>query len=333
MSRLTEQDLIARYFAPLAGPGGRGLRDDAALLAVPPGTELVLTADALVAGVHFFSQDPPDKIAAKALGVNLSDLAAKAADPLGFLLTLALPRDWRPEWLEVFARGLGDMALQCHCPLLGGDTVATPGPLTLSITALGAVAAGQMKRRTTAAPGDALYVSGTIGDAALGLCLRQVELGQAPAPVWAQSLSPEQREMLIDRYLLPRPRLALIPALREASAAMDISDGFVGDLRALARESRLHAQVDLRRIPLSAASRIALDADPALFDRILCGGDDYEILCAVPSDAAAPFEALAEVAGVPVAAVGRAVSLASAESLIGLDGQSQMFERDRYSHF
>jgi thiamine-monophosphate kinase len=333
MSRLTEQDLIARYFAPLAGPGGLGLRDDAALLAVPPGTELVLTADALVAGVHFFSQDPPEKIAAKALGVNLSDLAAKAADPLGFLLTLALPRDWRPDWLEAFAHGLGEMAAQCHCPLLGGDTVATPGPLTLSITALGAVAAGKMKRRTTAAPGEAFYVSGTIGDAALGLRLRQAELGQEPTPAWAQSLSPEQREMLIDRYLVPRPRLALIPALREASAAMDISDGFVGDLRALTRASGLHAQVDLRRIPLSAAGQIALGAEPALFERILCGGDDYEILCAVPQHAAARFEALAAVAGVPVTAVGRAVSPDSAESLIGRDGQSQIFERDRYSHF
>ena len=137
MARLSEQDLISRYFAPLAGPGGLGLLDDAALLAPPPGTELVLTADALVAGVHFFAEDPPEKIAAKALAVNLSDLAAKGADPLGFLLTLALPRDWTPDWLAAFARGLGEMAAQGDCPLLGGDTVATPGPLTLSITALG----------------------------------------------------------------------------------------------------------------------------------------------------------------------------------------------------
>ncbi len=336
---MNEQDLIARYFAPLAGPGGLGLRDDAALLSPPPGAELVLTADALVAGVHFFSRDPPEKIAAKALAVNLSDLAAKAADPLGFLLTLALPRDWTAEWLEAFARGLGKMAAECHCPLLGGDTVATPGPLTLSITALGAVAAGQMKRRTTAAPGDALYVSGTIGDAALGLSLRRAELGEGPAPAWASRLSALRRETLIASYLLPRPRLALVPALRAASAAMDISDGFVGDLRALARESGVRAQVDLRRIPLSDAAQAALAAqavlaaDPELFGRILCGGDDYEVLCAVPPHAAARFESLARSAGVPVAAVGVAGPPDSAETLIGLDGRPQFFERDRYSHF
>jgi thiamine-monophosphate kinase len=333
MSRLTEQDLIARYFAPLAGPGGLGLRDDAALLAPAPGTELVLTADALVAGVHFFSQDPPEKIAAKALAVNLSDLAAKAADPLGFLLTLALPREWTPDWLEAFSRGLGEMAAQNHCPLLGGDTVAPRAPHTLSTPAGGALAAGAMKRRTTASPGDAFYVSGTIGDAVLGLCLRKAELGQAPAPVWADSLSPEQREMLIGRYLLPRPRLALVPALRAASAAMDISDGLVGDLRALARESGVHAQVDLRQIPLSAAAEAALGADPALFDPILCGGDDYELLCAVPSDATALFEALAKTAGVPVAAVGRACPPEAAEIFLGRNGRPKFFERDRYSHF
>ena len=202
--RLSEQDLIARYFAPLAGPGGLGLRDDVALLAPPPGMELALTADALVAGVHFFAEDPPEKIAAKALAVNLSDLAAKAADPLGFLLTLALPRNWSEDWLESFARGLGEMARERRCPLLGGDTVATPGPLTLSITALGAVPAGRMPRRTSAREGDALYVSGTIGDAALGLALREAEVAEKPAPDWAERLTPAQRADLIDRYLLPQ---------------------------------------------------------------------------------------------------------------------------------
>jgi thiamine-monophosphate kinase len=333
MPQLNEQDLIAKYFAPLAGPGGLGLRDDAALLAPPPGGELVLTADALVAGVHFFAADPPEKIAAKALGVNLSDLAAKAARPLGFLLTLALPRDWTPDWLEAFSRGLGEMAAKFHCPLLGGDTVATPGPLTLSIAALGAVAAGAMVRRTTASPGDALYVSGTIGDAALGLILRRAELGEAPAPGWAEKLSPEQREMLVGRYLSPRPRQKLVPALRAASAAMDVSDGLIGDLRALMRASGARAQVDLRRIPLSEAASAALAGDSALFERLACGGDDYEILCAVPPRAKASFELLARESGVPVTALGVVAATGEEEVLLGPDGNRQSFVNDRFSHF
>jgi thiamine-monophosphate kinase len=333
MPRLSEQDLIARYFAPLAGPGGLGLSDDAALLAPPPGCELVLTADALVAGVHFFSADPPEKIAAKALGVNLSDLAAKAAEPLGFLLTLALPRDWTPDWLDAFSRGLGEMASKFHCPLLGGDTVATPGPLTLSVTALGAVAVGAMVRRTTASPGDALYVSGTIGDAALGLILREAELGMTPPPVWAERLSPQQREMLVSRYLSPRPRLKLVPALRAASAAMDVSDGLIGDLRALMRASGARAQADLRQIPLSEAASAALAGDPALFDRLVCGGDDYEILCAVPPDAKVSFELLAREAGVAVTAFGVVVGPGAEEILLGLGGSRQVFASDRFSHF
>ena len=306
MPRLSEQDLIARYFAPLAAPAGLGLRDDAALLAPPPGMDLVLTADALVAGVHFFAEDPPEKIAAKALGVNLSDLAAKAAIPLGFLLTLALPRDWTEDWLKKFAGGLGEIAEKCGCPLLGGDTVATPGPLALSISALGAVPAGKMPRRAGARPGDALYVSGSIGDSALGLPLRAAEISGDPPPAWAEKLDVTQKVALVDRYLLPTPRLALAKALRDsASAAMDISDGLIGDLRAMMKASQAAAHVDLRKIPLSPAARAALAADAALQERIMCGGDDYEILCAVPREAAARFEALAGEAGVKVTRIRR----------------------------
>jgi thiamine-monophosphate kinase len=339
MARLSEQHLISKYFAPLAGPGGLGLLDDAALLAPPSGTELVLTADALIAGVHFFAEDPAEKIAGKALAVNLSDLAAKGADPLGFLLTLALPSDWTPDWLAAFSRGLGEMAALSNCPLLGGDTVATPGPLTLSITALGSVPAGKLVRRTTARPGDALYVSGTIGDAALGLALRKSQVTGEQKPAWAQNLDPEQCEALIDRYLSPRPRKSLVFALRAcASAAMDVSDGLIGDLRAMMRASGattqvdLRAQVDLRRIPLSAAASAAFHADPYLLDAIMCGGDDYEILCAAPIAEAARFEALAQTTGVTVARIGFAAS-GSAEAFVGFDGQPRAFDRDRFSHF
>src|SRR5271157_1726701 len=196
--RPSEDELIARMFAPIAGPMGLGLRDDAALFSPTAGEDLVLTTDALVAGVHFFADDPPGAIAGKALRVNLSDLAAKGARPLGFLLALALPRDWDEDWLKAFAAGLGADASAYDCPLAGGDTVATPGPLTLSVTAYGAVPAGRMARRTGVKPGDRLYVTGTIGDAAIGLGIR---LGRGP------DIPRDERSFLLDRYLAPQPRV------------------------------------------------------------------------------------------------------------------------------
>ena len=267
--RFTEDELIEKLFAPLAGPAGLGLMDDAALL--PAGEESVATVDALVAGVHFFADDPPGAIAKKALRVNLSDLAAKGAEPLGFLLALALPEDWTNDWLAAFAQGLGEDASRFSCPLLGGDTVKTPGPLTLSITALGRVRE-RFIARAGAKVGDGVFVSGTIGDAALGLRLRK-------DPAFATRLSASSREFLLDRYLLPRPRLDLAPLLREnASAAMDISDGLLGDLAKLARASKVSARVALADIPFSDAAREALALAPELLETLLSGGDDYELL-------------------------------------------------------
>ena len=241
-----EDELIARYFAPLAGPAGLGLKDDVALLKPPAGRDLVVTTDALVAGVHFFADDPPDAIARKALRVNLSDLAAKGAEPIGFTLDLALPDDWTADWLAAFAAGLGDDAAAYRCPLIGGDTVRTPGPLTLAITAIGAVESGRFAARGGVRPGDRLYVTGTIGDAALGLRLR---LGQGP------TLAEADRLRLLERYRLPQPRLALASAVaRFASAGMDISDGFVGDLTKMLRVSGATAEID--RLPRLFAGAI-----------------------------------------------------------------------------
>lgn len=286
MPRAGEDDLIARYFAPLAGPGGLGLLDDAALIAPPAGCEIVLTVDALVEGVHFLPDDPPETLGAKALGVNLSDLAAKGADPLGFLLALALPDGWTEDWLAAFSAGLGAASAAAGCPLLGGDTVRAAGPLTLSVTALGQVPAGRMVRRTTARPGDLLCVTGTIGDAVLGLALLT---GRDPSPEGEGSggvfLHPEHRAFLIERYRRPQPRLALASALREhANAAMDVSDGLVGDAAKLLRASGLTGTLDLDRIPFSPAAAAALAARPALLDRLAGGGDDYEILFTLPPD-------------------------------------------------
>ena len=323
--RLGEDDLIARYFAPLAGPAGLRLRDDAALIRPPPGEDLVLTADALVAGVHFFADDPPEAIARKALRVNLSDLAAKGARPLGFLLVLALPGAWRDDWLKAFADGLGADASAYDCPLIGGDTVATPGPLMLSVTVIGVVPEGRMSRRTGVKPGDRLYVTGTIGDAAIGLKIRQ---GRGP------DLAETDKAFLLERYLTPEPRLKLIGAMSaHANGGMDVSDGFVGDLTKMLAASGVSAYVPIFRLPLSPAARAALAADPSLFEVAATGGDDYEIIASAAPDAASAFEAAAARAGVPLTFVGEAEEGRGPPSFIGADGNPIAFAHGSYSHF
>jgi thiamine-monophosphate kinase len=320
-----EDELIARYFAPLAGPAGLGLRDDAALLRPPSAHDLVLTTDALVAGVHFFADDPPEAIARKALRVNLSDLAAKGARPLGFLLALALPRDWREDWLKAFASGLGADAAAYDCPLVGGDTVGTPGPLTLSVTAFGAVPSGRMAMRSGVKPGDRLYVTGTIGDAAIGLGLHQ---GRGPDLVQAE------RDFLLDRYLNPRPRVALAKVMSSlTNAGMDVSDGFVGDLTKMLAVSGVCARVPIYRLPLSQPARAAIAANPDLFAVAATGGDDYEILASVGPESAPAFEAEAAAVGVPVACVGEALEGFGPPRFIGPDGGRVTFARGSYSHF
>jgi thiamine-monophosphate kinase len=324
---ISEDDLIARFFAPIAGQGGLGLRDDAALLTIGANEELVVTSDALAAGVHFFAADPPESIARKALRVNLSDLAAKGAEPAGFLLSLALPRDWREEWLTQFADALAQDARLYACPLLGGDTIRSPDALFISITAFGTVPRGKMVRRDGARAGDRIYVSGTIGDAAVGLMLRKGKEASA-------SLDQKARDFLLDRYLHPQPRLGLAPTLRAyASAAMDISDGFIGDLTKMLRVSDASARIELPRVPLSDAARAALAADPSLYERLLTGGDDYEILCTVPPHESGSFEAAAKKALVDVTAIGVVEAGHDAPCFLDQDGTKKTFARVSFSHF
>ncbi len=323
--RLSEDELIARFFAPAAGPAALGLKDDAACLTPPAGCDLVLTCDALVAGVHFFADDPPASIARKALRVNLSDLAAKGARPLGFLLSLALASDWTEAWLAAFAAALGDDGAAYGCPLAGGDTVRTPGPLTLSIAAFGAVPSGRMAARTGVRPGDRLYVTGTIGDAAIGLRLRQ---GRGP------DLPPTEREFLVDRYLEPQPRVALAPAMAAyANGGMDVSDGLVGDLTKMLRVSGASARVEVDHLPLSRAAEAAIAADPDLMAVALTGGDDYEVIASVPPENTAAFEAAAAAAGVPVAGLGEALEGNDPPRFVARDGQTLTFAHGSYSHF
>ncbi|MFO7808420.1 thiamine-phosphate kinase [Guyparkeria sp.] len=276
---MREFDLIHRYFdwAP-ANPevvlaGG----DDAAILALPEGRQMVIATDMLIAGRHFPESTAPDAIAHKSLAVNLSDLAAMGAVPLGFTLSMGLP-EIDESWLERFSTGLRAAAARWGCDLVGGDTVRAK-QVTLSITVFGSVAAGRAIRRGGARSGDRLAVTGAIGDAALGLRLA-LEMGVAPS-----DLSHADRDYLLDRLDRPEPRLSVGQALCSvASAGLDISDGLLQDLGHMLSASRLSAEIDLDAIPLSSAARRWLDAQPAAIDQVLGGGDDYELLLALPPE-------------------------------------------------
>ncbi len=298
MSGLDEFDLIDTYFAPLAAgaPGAFGLTDDAALFKLAAGENVVVTTDCVVAGVHFLADDPPGDIARKALRVNLSDLAAMGARPCAYTLAAVLPTDTTPEWLAGFAAGLRADQAEFGVHLLGGDTVAGPGPLTLAVTALGAAKEGRILRRSGAEPGQTIYVTGTIGDAALGLRLLRGDTSLA---------DPSQRADLIERYRRPRPRCALGQALPGlASAAIDVSDGLLADLGRLCAASGLAGEIELARVPISAPVR-ALTDDQSFLLNLLASGDDYELVFTVPPSAVPRVEELARAHLVPATPIGR----------------------------
>jgi len=323
-----EDSLIARYFRPIAtDPGAFNLDDDAAALK-PSGDDIVVTTDAVVEGVHFLPNDPPDTVARKALRVNLSDLAAKGATPTGFVLTLAL-RSADEAWLKPFAQALGEDAAHFGCPLLGGDTVSTPGPLMISITAFGRVTPGKMVHRSGARPGDRVVVTGTIGDAALGLDV----LKNGPAAA-ALANDAAAKEALIARYRVPQPRNALANAIRDqASAAMDVSDGLAGDLTKLCAASGVSAAIDVPSIPLSSAASALLAHGTVSIEAIVTGGDDYEILCAIPGDRFEAFIQAARQSGVAATSVGSIIAGTAAPVFLDAQGRELVLKRLSYSHF
>jgi len=323
-----EDLLIERYFKPLATDAGAlSLTDDAAILK-PGGDDIVVTTDAIVEGVHFLSDDPADTIAQKALRVNLSDLAAKGATPAGFVLTLAL-RSVDENWLTAFASGLGTDAGTFNCPLLGGDTVSTPGPVTVSITAFGRIPPDKMVRRSGARPGDRVVVTGTIGDAALGLDV--LRKGRTAAALAGNA---QAREALISRYRVPQPRNALAGALRAyAHAAMDVSDGLAGDLAKLCAASGVSAIIEVPAIPLSPAAKAALAGGAAGIETLISGGDDYEILCAVPERGFEEFARAAATAGVAVSSIGTIIAKEAAPRFLDETGRELPMSRTSYSHF
>lgn len=322
MSLPPEFALIARHFRPLAGAGALDLADDAAVLEIPAGRRLVIAADAMVEGVHYLPGDPPGTVGRKLLRVNLSDLAAMGAVPLGYLMTTSLARGTPDGWLADFVAGLAEDQRLFGLTLLGGDTTATPGPTSLSLTILGTVEPGKVVTRAGARPGDDLWVSGTIGDGALGLKVLQ---GALPADAAGH---------LARRYRLPEPRLALGQALAGlVRAGMDVSDGLVQDLGHLCRAGGCGAVLDAGAVPLSDAARTLLAADAGLLPLLLTGGDDYELLLAADPADRAEVMARAAASGMAVARIGRFMAGPAEVSVLAPDGTPLALPRGGWSHF
>jgi thiamine-monophosphate kinase len=321
---LSEFERIARFFAPLAGEGSLGLIDDVALIDGPDGEQYALTTDAIIAGIDYFPDDPPGLVAQKLLRVNLSDLAAKGARPFGYLLITALPASHDEAWLAAFCAGLAADQKQYGIVLLGGDSSATPGPATLAVTALGRVAKGKAVLRSGAKPGDLIFVSGTLGDSALGLGVLKGAIA---------GLSPADRDFLVNRYRLPQPRVALGPKLVEiVNAMIDVSDGLVADLGHIAAASGLAARIRAGEIPLSAAARAALRAADSRFSVILGGGDDYELLFTAHPSMALKIEAAAREAGIMVTGIGT-MEAGQGVRVFDDNGQETAVAQAGYSHF
>lgn len=302
--RLGEFERIRRLLRPLTDgvPGALGLGDDGAVLDPPPGQRLVITTDAMVESIHYLPGEPPDRLARKLLRVNLSDLAAMGATPLAYTLTTVLNAAADEAWLAAFADGLATDQAAFGIPLIGGDSVSTEGPVVLSVCAFGVAVPERILRRNGARPGDTIWVSGTLGDAALGLRLVKGEAADS-------ALDPVHRGYLCDRFHLPTPRMALGLALGGlATAAMDVSDGLIGDLDHICRQSAVGAEIDLDAVPLSPAAR-QMVADNRDLQRIAwAGGDDYELLFTAAPDDAGRVQEAADAAGVAVARIGRIVA-------------------------
>jgi len=322
--------LIARYFAPLARgfPGAYGLLDDAAVIAPAPGCELVVKTDAIVGGIDFPPDEAADLVARKALRVNLSDLAAKGAIPRAYMLDLMLPHSIDEAWIAAFAAGLAQDQAEYGMHLVGGDMSATPGPATIAVMVFGETPVGKIIRRGGAHAGDAVFVTGTIGDAALGLAVLHGTM---------RNTDEEHAAFLVDRYRLPRPRSNLGPQLIGiASASVDVSDGLVADLRHVCEVSKLGAMIDAWRVPLSDATRAAVTYNPKLVATVLTGGDDYEILFTAPPAAMQAIVEVARATNVPITRIGRMVTSSDDEcnvSVIDVNGRPLALSSEGWTHF
>lgn len=321
---LGEFGRIRQFFAPLAGLGALDLTDDAALLDCPPGYHLVVTVDQAIEGVHFLPDDPPGLVAKKLLRRNLSDLAAMGATPRHYLLTSALPKSHSDEWVERFAEGLTEDQHRFGVALLGGDSSSTEGPAVLTLTAIGQVAKDREVRRAGAKPGDRVWVSGTIGDAFLGL---KVLRGGY------ETLAPERRAALTARFQLPDPRVELGPRLAGIAHAMiDVSDGLLADLGHICEVSGVAATVELATLPLSLAALAVVDEDPALRPLLAVGGDDYELLFTAPAESDDEVTALSQSLSLPIARIGT-IGEGEGVRLVDSDGQPIAVDSAGWRHF
>jgi thiamine-monophosphate kinase len=321
---LGEFGRIREFFAPLAGLGSLDLTDDAALLDCPSGYRLVVTVDQLIEGVHFLPDDPPDLVGRKLMRRNLSDLAAMGATPRHYLVTSALPKTHDDDWVRRFAQGLCEDQHRYGLALLGGDSTSTSGPAMLTLTAIGHIAAGREIRREGAKPGDHVWVSGTIGDAFLGL---KVLRGEYP------KLAPGHRDPLVGRFRLPEPRCQLGPALIGIAHAMiDVSDGLVADLGHICETSGVAATIALPRVPLSPAAQALASADPGVRAALVAGGDDYELLFAAPPDADEEIASLSSGLGLPITEIG-AIMAGGGVRVVDGNGQDVPLAAEGWRHF
>lgn len=324
-----EFDLIHRYFTRPPGHAPHvvlGVGDDCALLQPTPGMQWAVSSDMLVEGRHFFAGTDAARLGHKALAVNLSDLAACGARPAGFTLALALPQA-DEAWLDAFSRGLLQLADLHGCPLVGGDT--TRGPLNICITVFGEVPPGQALLRSGARPGDDIYVSGTLGDARLALSALQGQTALPAALLHAAQLRLEQ----------PTPRVALGMALRGvASAALDVSDGLLGDLGHLLEASRVGARVNTGNTTHLIAARAYLESSGADFDEeflqqcTLAGGDDYELVFTAPATARDAVARASQVSATPVTRIGQ-IEAAPGLRLVGPQGEAVAPRYASFDHF
>jgi thiamine-monophosphate kinase len=323
--RRGEFALIAELLAPLSTGDARSLslKDDAAVVPRQSDTDLIVTTDTMVSGVHFLAGEPPEVIARRLLRVNLSDLAAMAAVPLGYFLNLTLSDGIDDSWLEAFVRGLRTDQEIFAIRLLGGDTTRTPGPLTLSVTALGETPPGAAVRRDGARPGELVMVSGTVGDAGLGL-----------TALSSGAAGDEDDAYLIGRYQLPEPRVGLGVALRGLATAMaDVSDGLIADLGHICEASGLAAHIDGGAVPLSAAARRRLEAGETDLQSLLSGGDDYELVFTIKADALERVQVAARAASIGVTRIGKMSEGAAQVAVTGPDGRGILISRTGYTHF
>lgn len=326
-----ETDFIKRYLAPLTTnvEGAFDLKDDAAIFQPSPSTDLVISKDLILEDVHFLPQNTPEDIAHKALHVNFSDLAAKGAVPKGFLLGISFPRAPTPRWAERFANRLQQIIKTYNCPLLGGDTTASKAGILISVTMIGEVEQGNMVRRSGGKPGNLLFLSGTIGDAALGL-----ELMKNPKQAQSWQLNTKEVDYLTDRYCRPQARVELCPLIKEfATAAMDVSDGLYYDLIKLCEASNLSAEIILDAIPFSSAFKTAQSTIHSQRDLALSWGDDYEILASIPPEKAETFLKAAHQQGISLTQIGRLISGNCPPRYIGSNQEIISIEPQGFLHF